>query len=608
MPDSRFRPASHRVMDALVLVVAAAMLACWGHLAVVAAMRHVFGIFSWKWWLRDQVLLTSAGYLLVIGALSAVPAALHVLWPRRATLARLAAVEGGIAVFAILLLFQRISPWALAALALGGAVQLHSLVRQREGLLRRASRVLAVVGVAASVLVASSARLLRARGESRSLASLAAAPQGAPSVLLIILDTVRASSMGMFGGPFANTPRLEEWARRGVIFDQAFSTASWTLPSHASMFTGAYASIAGADWKVPLSEDRVTLAEVMRDRGFATGGFVANSVAAWYRTGLAQGFLRYEDTKYSVPEFALSTTLTQTRSVVNGFYEWEKSRWTRGAMRGALPVSLVPHGNYVAHDFILAGDVADGFLRWQAGLEGRPFFAFLNFFDAHAPYVPPVRYRTMYGKEGLDVDRYHGAIRYMDDEIDRLLRTLDARGVLHNTMVIVTSDHGELFGEHGLVGHGNGLFLDQLHVPLVILNAPGVKEGQRISGLVSLRDLAATIVDFSLGTRDGSFGGTSLRRMMTGDTRAAVSPVIAEVNKGINVSPATLAGRADQKSVVTDTVHVIQSNVNTLGVYARGSDPREEHDLSTEPAAREGALALMERVLGEHGIRWRAPE
>ncbi len=608
MRDSSFRPAPHRVTDALVLVVAAAMIACWGHLGVVAAMRHVFGVFSWKWWLRDQVLLTSAGYLLVVGSLSALPAALHVLWPRRATFALLTAFVGGIVAFAILLLFQRISPWALATLALGCAVQLHALARKREGLLRRASRMLAVAGVLASVLVASSTKLLRARGESRALASLAAVPEGTPNVLLIILDTVRASSMGMFGGPYDNTPRLAEWGRRGVVFDRAFSASSWTLPSHASMFTGAYASIAGADWKVPLGEACVTLAEVMRAHGLVTGGFAANSVAAWYRTGLAQGFLHYEDTKYSLAEYALSTTLTQTRSVVNAYYEWEKSHWLRGAVKGALPLSLVAHGNYVAHDFIPAGEIADGFLRWQGGLEGRPFFAFLNFFDAHAPYVPPTPYRTMYGKEGLDIDRYHGAIRYMDAEVDRVLRTLERRGVLRNTIVIITSDHGELFGEHGLVGHGNGLYLDQLHVPLVILNAPGVPAGQRIGELVSLRDLAATIVDLALGTRDRALGGTSLRPVMTGEVGSAVSPVIAEVNKGINVSPATLAGRADQKSVVTDTVHVIQSNVNTLGVYAHARDPREEHDLSADPAARAGALALMQQVLDAHGIRWRAPE
>lgn len=608
MPEFDIRVSSRRAADAVTLIVAAAMVASWGHLAVVAVMRHVFGIFSWKWWLRDQVLLTSGGYLLVIGALALVPAALHVLWPRRVTLARLAALVGGIAVFAILLLFQRVSPWASGALAVGLVVRLHALARGRDSALRRASRQVAAAGMAASVLVASSTALLRVQIEARVLRALASVPEGTPNVLFIILDTVRAKSMGMFGGAFDNTPRLKEWARGGVVFDRAFSTASWTLPSHASMFTGAYASIAGADWKVPLSEDRRTLAEVMRDRGFATGGFVANSVAAWYRTGLAQGFARYDDTKYSVTEFALSTTLTQTHSVVTSFFEWERSHWIRGAVKAALPLSLVPHGNYVAHDFMRAGDVTDGFLRWQGGLEGRPYFAFLNFFDAHAPYVPPMRYQTMYGAEGLDIDRYHGAIRYMDDEIDRLLRTLEARGALRNTIVIITSDHGELFGEHGLVGHGNGLYMDQLHVPLVILNAPGVTAGQRIGRLVSLRDLAATIVDLALGSRDGSIGGTSLRPLMTGDTLTPVSPVIAEVNKGINVSRTTLAGRADQKSVVSDSLHVIQSNLNTLNVFAHGHDPLEEHDLSSTPAVRDAAIAIMRQLLERNGIHWRAPQ
>lgn len=603
--DRRTFPA--RIADALTLTIAAAMVACWGHLAVSAVMRHVFGLFSWKWWLRDQLMLSSIGYLLVIGALSLVPIALHTIWPRRVTLAILAAFQAALTAFAVLLLAQRIAPWALSVVALAAAVQLHRWARAREDALRRASRRLALAGVTASALVVSSLHLVRARAEARDMAALADAPAGTPNVLLIILDTVRASGLGLLGGPFDNTPHLAEWARRGVTFERAYSTASWTLPSHASMFTGEYASHAGADWSVPLDAGKVTLAEVFRDRGLATGGFVANTVAAVYRTGLSQGFIRYEDTPRSLAEFALSTTLTQTKSAATFFLEWKRSGWLRGAAKRAMPLSLVPHGNYVQDDLIPAGAVANSFLQWQVGLGGRPFFAFLNLFDAHAPYVPPERYRTMYGANGRDIDRYHGAIRYMDDEIDRLLRTLDARGVLRNTIVVVTSDHGESFGEHKLVGHGNGLYLNQIHVPLVIVSAPGLPAGVRVHRQVSLRDLAATILDYSGLGKERPLGGRSLRPVIAGDSAAVVSPVIAEVNKGINVDPRTLSGSADQKSVVTDSLHVIQGSQNSLSVFAHRFDPLEERDLSAEPPARAAGLGLMTRTLEANDIRWRAP-
>lgn len=607
MTNSEPRSGLQRLGDALSLVVVAALLACWGHLAVSAAMRHVLGMFSWKWWLRDQWLLSSIGYLLVIGALSLLPLALHAMAPRLVTLVRLAALEGGLAVFAVLLLFQRIEPWALATVALACAVQLYRVIREREDSLRRASRRVAVAGVAANMLAVSSAHVLRARGEASDLAALAPASAGAPNVLLIILDTVRAKSLGLLGGPFDNTPKLAAWAQRGVVFERAYSTAPWTLPSHASIFTGAYATIAGADWLAPLKEERATLAEVLRARGFATGGFVANTVMAWHRTGLAQGFIRYDDTPYTLREFLLSTTLTQTKSAVDFFLHWEKTRWLGGAVRRALPPSLGVHGNYVTHDFIRAGDVADAFLEWHGELGARPFFAFLNFFDAHAPYVPPTRYRTMYGAGGRDIDRYHGAIRYMDDELDRVLRALDERAALHNTIVVITSDHGESFGEHNLVGHGNGLYLEQLHVPLVILNAPGVPAGRRVDRIVSLRDLAATIRDLAGAASVQPLGGTSLRPLLMGRSDAPTSPVIAEVSRGINVGPRTLSGRADQKAVVTDTLHIIQSNVNTFGVFAHRGDPREAHDLSPRPDVRAGAMAILQRTLDEQRIRWRSP-
>jgi arylsulfatase A-like enzyme len=369
------------------------------------------------------------------------------------------------------------------------------------------------------------------------------------------------------------------------------------------MFTGAFASRTGADWRSPLGEEQATLAEVLAARGLVTGGFVANTVAAWYRTGLARGFTRYDDTPRTFEEVLLSTTLTQTKSVVNSFIEWKSTRWPRATLQALAPLSLRPHGNYLWNDDIPAEAVVERFLEWEGGLEGRPFFAFLNFFDAHAPYLPPPPYRAMYGAGGRVIDRYLGAIRYMDDELDALLRTLDRRGRLENTIVIVTSDHGESFGEHDLAGHGNGLYRDQIRVPLLILNAPGLPQGTRVTAPVSLRDLAATIADLT-GVAEHPFGGQSLRRLVVQGERGGLSPSIAEVSRSINANPRSFVGRADQKSVVDDSLHVIASSLGTLAVYDIRTDPLEKDDRCDEGARCDAARALLSRVLGMHRIVW----
>lgn len=588
------------------MLLAASLVACWGHLTVVAITRHLFGVFSWKWWLRDQLLFSSVGYPLVFAAISILPIVVHVCWPRRFTLARFAAFEFALIALAMLLLVQRISPWALLVVAIAVAAELHRRVRGRDATITTWSRRIAAVGVTASLVVTSGTLLSRALTERSALRSLPDPASSAPNVLLLILDTVRASSTGLYEGPADNTPHLDARARAGVVFENAYSTASWTLPSHASIFTGQYASHTGADWRAPLGTTYPTLAEVLRDRGYATGGFVANTVAAWYRTGLARGFLHYEDTKRSPTEALLATTFTQTNSIVDAYIAWISGAWWRTAVRSIWPISLAPHGNYVWHDQISADDVADGFLAWQRTLDQRPFFAFLNLFDAHEPYLPPQRYRAMYPAPAPNVARYLGGIRYMDDVIDRLLDELDQRGVLRNTIVVVTSDHGESFGEHKLFGHGNGLYREQIRVPLLILNGPGLVAGTRVAAPVSLRDLGATILSLT-STDDGHpLGGVSLLPVRSQADSACIrrSPVIAEVSRGINVTRRSFAGRADQKSVVNDTVQVIESSLETLAIFDLRRDSLQTNDVAVRPALAAAGRALVRDAFRDVGIAW----
>ncbi len=525
-------------------------------------------------------------------------------------LARLVAIETTLVSFSILLVLDRVAPWALFILSVAIGLEVSRRVRDHDESVARWTLRIAGVGFLASILVAGSTRSFRAIREARAVSSLAAAPEGAPNILLLILDTVRASSLELYGGAAQNTPNLMRRAATGILFENAYSTASWTLPSHASMFTGQYASRTGADWKVPLDARYPTLAEELQRRGWATGGFVGNTVAAWYRTGLSRGFLHYYDTPYTVQEALLETTLTQSKSFVSALIEWQTNGWLRGAIQRQFPFTMAAHGNYVYRDLISAEEVADRFLAWQGALpKGRPFFAFLNIFDAHAPYLPPQSYRAKFGAHNTDRERYLGAIAYEDATIESLLHELERRGALRNTIVVITADHGELFGEHKLVGHGNALYREQLRVPLLVLNAPGVSSPSRIRAPVSLRDLAATIMALAGVGDSHPLGGVPLLQVLNScaERCADVSPAIAELSRGINVDPQSFAGRADQKSVVNDSLQVIASSEETLLAFDLRRDSLQLNDdaLCGESEERgEAARTLLIRTLLEGGIVW----
>ncbi len=163
----------------------------------------------------------------------------------------------------------------------------------------------------------------------------------------------------------------------------------------------------------------------------------------------------------------------------------------------------------------------------------------LNFMDAHAPYEPPDEFRTRFNQGKTEQDRYDGGIAYEDSIIGSIVERLRQRGDLEHTVLIVTADHGEQFGEHGLGSHGNSLYLPLLHVPLLV-HAPGrVPAGQRIAPIVSLRDMAATLVDLA-GAPAGSMPGTSFAQAWTTGSNDGMSPMMAEAAEVVNPSNVNL--------------------------------------------------------------------
>src|SRR5262249_10737502 len=348
-------------------------------------------------------------------------------------------------------------------------------------------------------------------GERRAIKNLPLAAPGAPNVLLITLDTVRAQSLSLYGYARRTSPHLEELASRGVRFERAFSTSSWTLPSHASIFTGRRPHELSVGWFTPLDRTHHTLAEILRSHGYVTAGFVANTEYCGYSTGLSRGFSHYEDNPPSLGQIAQSSILSNL--IVN-----------HPLIRRAM--------NY--QDLLgrkTASELNHDLLTWLSANNEHPFFVFINYYDAHEPFLPPPPFDTMFGKSiartdpnlspkehwsqsevQQEQDAYDSSIAYLDERIGALFEELQIRGLLENTLVIITADHGEEFAEHQIMGHGYNLYLTSLHVPLVILYPTHAPANKIVHEPVSLLALPATIVDILKLEKETRLPGESLAR------------------------------------------------------------------------------------------------
>lgn len=502
-----------------------------------------------------------------------------------------------------------------ALLGLGAGVAVGGSLRRRGQSASVIDYGLVPLGATVAVLACAviGARVIR---ERRALAALVASDSGLPNVLLLILDTARAQSMSVHGYQRPTTPVLESLADSGVRFDRAFSTAPWTLPAHASMFTGRYAHELSADWISPLDLADRTLAERFRDAGYVTGGFVGNYVASW-ETGLVRGFSHYEDYQLNLQELSTSASLT------NWLGHWPRlRRWT----------------NWYQHvDRRTADAVNARTVRWIRSRGQRPYFAFVNYFDPHEFYLPPAPFATMFGSDTArknwligfsgplggrvayrrnkgqmkphevqaELSAYEAAIAYVDSRIRNLLDTLAADGALRNTIVIVTADHGEHFGEHGTFEHGTTLYPQLLHVPLII-NAPGrVPMGKRVRDVVTLRDLAATIEQLALGT--ATMPGSTLASFWDADstTRSPSAVLASRTVASPTVRPDSMR-RGAWATVIGETL-VIES--------VGGSPETEVYDLSTDSLASRNVAtnATAQSPLDSarklyRGLRWKSHE
>jgi arylsulfatase A-like enzyme len=355
-------------------------------------------------------------------------------------------------------------------------------------------------------------------------------------VLLIVLDTVRADHLSVYGYQRTTTTTLDRLAAHGIRFDEARAPAPWTLASHASFFTGRWPHELDVQWLTPLRKNFTTVAQYLGAHGYATAGFVSNAGYCSYDTGLDRGFTHLED--YVLDPLGSLRTARLVDAAVKTFggltlpldYGWFHQ------FRAAVSNWFFPIERKSAET------INRDFLRWfDKRLESkRPYFVFLNYLDTHTPYLLPPGARHRFGvnpktrKDYAEVlmdwgfldkqrlprrystaarDGYDNCVAYLDDQLGNLFDELERRSALDNTLVIITSDHGEGLGEHALFMHGESLYRTEIRVPLLILTPSHRPYGAVVHETVSLRDLPATIVDLIGLEIESPFPGRSLARL-----------------------------------------------------------------------------------------------
>lgn len=344
------------------------------------------------------------------------------------------------------------------------------------------------------------------RGEPQRL-SRQASGQSAdrPNVLLIVMDTTRADHLSCYGYPRTTTPHLDRFAEEGIVFEQATAAAPWTLPSHASLFTGLLPSQHRADWPHQRLDDHLmTLPELLREQGYQTAGFVNNG---WIGRALNfhQGF------DYFVESWE-GNQLVSRLALVGIARKLERM------LRNAAGLSEQSDGANAAR-------TNRQIHRWldEARDAQRPFFLFVNYLEPHFPYEPPEPYRSRFVQpahrevvkrlnfrdfvrltppvrfdppiQAALTDLYDGEIAYLDMRVGELLEELKRRRLLDHTIVIVTSDHGENLGDHAIFEHQFCVYETLVHVPLILRYPGRLPAGIRVTEPVSLVDVMPTLVE-----------------------------------------------------------------------------------------------------------------
>jgi arylsulfatase A-like enzyme len=406
------------------------------------------------------------------------------------------------------------------------------------------------------------------------------------NVILIVIDTARADRFGCYGNPSGITPNIDKFAEDAVLFLNAFSHAPWTLPSLASLFTSQYPSMHGAGGRLgafkTLNQEAVTLAELCQRAGIITGAII-NVVFISEKLGMTQGF-------HSVDKFIHPSSNVNMRK---------------------------------------AGPTTKAALRWIKRHKNSPFFLLVHYFDPHLTYNPPKTFRTRFAdpKDRYNTDYifgtrkditlfrqnlislnpekiarleklYNAEIAYVDSEIGRLLDGISRQGLDKNTVIVITSDHGEEFLEHNGFEHGHTLYDELLHVPLIIRDPNIVTENEnthstkerspKIHTTVRLIDVAPTLCNLVGIPAASTFVGQSLLPIIENKHKAHL-PVLSQGNMW------GLSGTALRKDGFK---LILQPYLPRVRMFNIGTDPGEQENIEDQmPQKRDKMIADLNRTL-----------
>lgn len=398
-------------------------------------------------------------------------------------------------------------------------------------------------------------------------------PARVRNVILLSIDTLRADHLEAYGYERPTSPFMAELAARGLLFEQAFSQAPWTLPSHGSMLMSRHPSSLGEGlWERPgrLPEEAVSIAEVLRDAGLRTRAIVSPGfVSAVF--GLDQGFEHYGEHSRD-----LASTVKRT------------GRWL-DTLAPDERFFLFLH-TYDVHEYQPPAASADEFVRPYDGFlrelgDKLPMFVQDRAMSSELPELDTLDQRHL-------VDLYDATIRTADDAVAELWRVLEHRGLAEDTLLIITSDHGEEFFEHGGTGHGYTLHDENTHVPLILVHP--TLPAQRVAAQVRLLDLAPTIAQLAGCTVPPEWEGRSLVQGAEGQAPLPVFPVFTE--------------QAHRPFVALRTggLKYIRGEHGAAQLYDLAQDPSELRDLAGSHPAEADLARQLDAWIDLHGA-WPPP-
>lgn len=461
-----------------------------------------------------------------------------------------------------------------------------------------------------------------------------------PNILLIILDTLRRDRLTAYDPTLNTSPHLAEFASRALRYTRAVAPAQWTIPAHASMFTGTYPGTHGVTQSASrLADATPTLAEHLRAAGYHTVAFCNNPLVGVLENGLQRGFEDFYNYASAVP---YRPNAHRQPYLKREFLRWFRPHARRIANRfarsdalfsAALAPLLTPiWTKYINFKGSTPDSITDLIAFWtaqRAGGADRPVFAFVNLMDAHLPYHPPKdalqrvaprlltdaagqRFMRRFNADGaawasppeppLTADEHAVLMGYYDAEIagqdahiGRLLDHLRRTGAFEDTVIVIAADHGEAHGDHRLIGHGFNVHQELIHVPLIVHLPDGLRG--TVEGAVSTRRLFHTLLGLA-GQPDDGLSILPQRTTPAGAADATFSeavPVSTFLHALEKRNPSVIARmklRVTRRALYEGDHKIIMQGEAVEALYDIAADPAETRDLASSQPERTAALTI----------------